>query len=57
MIKILTDDIEALKDACEFLAYELARHKYPNQYEIRDEQVQDILICEGLQVVIEDEEM
>lgn len=54
MIKIVTDNIELLQDICESLAYKIANYENPNQHSVSDEQVVNILRCEGLEVVIED---
>ena len=50
MIKILTDDVELLKEACESLAYDLAQYANPSQFTVSDEQVANSLRCEGLEV-------
>lgn len=52
MIKILTDDIELLKEACESLAYDLEQYAHPTQFAVSDEQIADCLRCEGLEVEV-----
>ena len=57
MNKILTDDVELLKEACESLAYDLeqyANHANPYQFTVSDEQVANSLRCEGLEVEVEE---
>lgn len=54
MIKILTDDVELLKDVCESLAYDLEQYANPSQFAVSDEQVANSLRCEGLEVEIEE---
>ena len=54
MIKILTDDVELLKDVCESLAYDLAQYANPSQFTISDEQVANSLKCEGLKVEVKE---
>ena len=39
MIKILTDDVELLKEACESLAYDLEQYANPSQFTVSDEGV------------------
>lgn len=56
MIEILTDDVELLKEACSSLAYALCVREHPNCYSVRDEWVSEILKCEGLKVVYDEEE-
>ena len=52
MIKILTNDVELLKEACESLAYDLEQYANPSQFAISDEQVANSLRCEGLEVEV-----
>ena len=52
MIKILTDDVELLKEACESLAYDLEQYANPSQFAISDEQVANSLRCKGLEVEV-----
>ena len=52
MIKIKTEDIYTLQTACESLAYKLAEHEHPHQYDVSDEQVGSILECEELEIEI-----
>ena len=54
MIKILTDDVELLKEACESLAYDLEQYANPSQFAISDEQVATSLRCKGLEVEVEE---
>lgn len=53
MIKILTDDVELLKEVCESLAYDLEQYANPSQFTVSDEQVANSLRCEGLKVEVE----
>lgn len=53
MIKILTDDIELLKEACESLAYRLIIAKGSAfRYTVSDDEIADCLRCEGLKVEV-----
>lgn len=52
MIKILTDDVELLKEACESLSHDLVQYAYPTQFAVSDEQIADCLRCEGLDVKV-----
>ena len=52
MIKILTDDVELLKEACKSLAYDLEQYANPSQFTVSDEQVANSLRCEGLEVEV-----
>ena len=54
MIKILTDDVELLNEACESLAYDLEQYANPSQFTVSDEQVANSLRCEGLEVEVEE---
>ena len=54
MIKILTDDVELLKEACESLAYDLERYANPSQFTVSDKQVANSLRCEGLEVEVKE---
>lgn len=54
MIKIVTDDVELLKEACESLAYDLEQCANPSQFTVSDEQVANSLRCEGLKVEVEE---
>ena len=54
MIKILTDDVELLKKACESLAYDLEQYANPSQFTVSDEQVANSLRCEGLEVEVKE---
>lgn len=53
MINIKTNDIETLKEVCEFLAYEVARYQNPNAFSVSEEMVCGILKCDGLEVYVE----
>lgn len=50
MIEIKTDDLELLKEALNYLAYQVVHFENPRQYDCSDEQIATILRCEGLEV-------
>lgn len=55
MIKILTDDVELLKEACESLAYDLIMAEGCEfRYTVSDNEISDCLKCEGLEVEVEE---
>ena len=56
MIKILTDDVELLKDVCESLAYDLimAEGGEFRYYTVSDDEISDCLKCEGLEVEVKE---
>lgn len=55
MIKILTDDVELLKEACESLAYSLIMIEgNAFRYTISDNEIAYYLRCEGLEVEVEE---
>ena len=55
MIKILTDDVELLKDVCESLAYDLIMAKGSQfRYTVSDDEISDCLKCEGLEVEVKE---
>lgn len=37
-----------LMEVIESLAYEIAKHKYPGQYDYSKEQIKSIMLCAGL---------
>ena len=39
---------ESLMDVIETLAYDIARYKYPGQYDYSDEQIENIMLAAGL---------
>lgn len=55
MIKILTDDVELLKETCESLAYDLIMAKGSQfRYTVSDDEISDCLKCEGLDVEVKE---
>ena len=55
MIKILTDNVELLKEACESLAYDLIMEDGSEfRYTVSDDEIADCLRCEGLKVEVEE---
>ena len=57
MIKILTDDVELLKEVCETLAYNLimAEGGEFRYYTISDDEISNCLKCKGLKVEVEND--
>lgn len=55
MIKILTDDVELLKEACKSLARNLIMLEGSVfRYTVSDNEIADYLRCKGLEVEVEE---
>lgn len=55
MLKILTDDVELLKETCESLAYDLIMEDGSDfRYTVSDDEIADYLRSEGLEVEVKE---